>query len=71
MQPAWPVISRSIRGASPLRTMTQSADGATKLKASGRCTSDLFNKESLDGMGGLKHYLLEHRQDQFVGAMVS
>ncbi|MCC6512073.1 MAG: DUF1592 domain-containing protein, partial [Pirellulaceae bacterium] len=32
--------------------------------------SDLFNKQSLDGMGGLKHYLLENRQDQFVGALV-
>ncbi len=32
--------------------------------------SELFNKQSLDGIDGLKHYLLENRQDQFVGAMV-
>ncbi len=30
--------------------------------------SELFNKQSLDGIDGLKHYLLENRQDQFVGA---
>ena len=32
--------------------------------------SDLFNGELLDGMAGLKTFLLEHRQDQFVSAMV-
>jgi mono/diheme cytochrome c family protein len=30
----------------------------------------LFNKQPLDGMGGLKRYLLEERQDQFVRAIV-
>ncbi|MEO2026163.1 MAG: DUF1592 domain-containing protein [Fuerstiella sp.] len=30
----------------------------------------LFNKQKLDGMVGLKRYLLENRQDQFVRAMV-
>ncbi|MEO1528257.1 MAG: DUF1592 domain-containing protein [Planctomycetota bacterium] len=33
-------------------------------------SSKLFNDETLDGMDGLKRYLLEHRQDQFVRAMV-
>jgi hypothetical protein len=33
-------------------------------------TSLLFNKQKLDGMDGLKRYLLENRQDQFVRAMV-
>ncbi len=33
-------------------------------------SSELFNKQTLDGMGGLKHFLLENRQDQFVSAMV-
>ena len=33
-------------------------------------TSLLFNKEKLDGMEGLKRYLLSNRQDQFVRAMV-
>lgn len=32
--------------------------------------SELFNGELLDGMAGLKKFLLEHRQDQFVSAMV-
>ncbi len=32
--------------------------------------SELFNKQTLDGIDGLKRYLLENRQDQFVGAMV-
>lgn len=32
--------------------------------------SELFNREVLDGMGGLKKFLLENRQDQFVAAMV-
>jgi mono/diheme cytochrome c family protein len=30
----------------------------------------LFNKQKLDGMDGLKRYLLKNRQDQFVRAMV-
>ena len=30
----------------------------------------LFNKQPLDGMSGLKRYLLEERQDQFVRAVV-
>jgi len=33
-------------------------------------TSSLFNNQKLDGMDGLKQYLLENRQDQFVRAMV-
>ena len=33
-------------------------------------TSTLFNKQKLDGMDGLKRFLLENRQDQFVRAMV-
>ena len=33
-------------------------------------TSDLFNGQKLDGMDGLKRFLLEHRQDQFVRATV-
>ncbi|WP_417740461.1 DUF1592 domain-containing protein [Rosistilla oblonga] len=33
-------------------------------------SSELFNRETLDGMEGLKRFLLENRQDQFVGAMV-
>lgn len=32
-------------------------------------SSLLFNNERLDGMDGLKRFLLEHRQDQFVLAM--
>jgi hypothetical protein len=32
--------------------------------------SELFNRRMLDGMDGLKRYLLEARQDQFVLAMV-
>ncbi len=34
-------------------------------------SSELFNKQTLDGMGGLKHFLLDSRQDQFVAALVS
>jgi hypothetical protein len=30
----------------------------------------LFNNQKLDGMDGLKRFLLENRQDQFVRAMV-
>ncbi|MBL8855039.1 MAG: DUF1592 domain-containing protein [Planctomycetaceae bacterium] len=33
-------------------------------------SSELFNKQTLDGIEGLKRYLLENRQDQFVSAMV-
>ncbi|MBI1247978.1 DUF1592 domain-containing protein [bacterium] len=33
-------------------------------------TSELFNHQKLDGMEGLKRFLLESRQDQFVQAMV-
>lgn len=33
-------------------------------------TSVLFNKQKLDGMEGMKRYLLTDRQDQFVRAMV-
>ena len=33
-------------------------------------TSLLFNKQKLDGMDGLKRFLLENRQDQFVRAIV-
>ncbi|MGK0202709.1 MAG: hypothetical protein ACI9S9_001781, partial [Planctomycetota bacterium] len=32
--------------------------------------SVLFNKQKLDGADGLKRFLLEHRQDQFVRALV-
>ncbi|MHC2066411.1 DUF1592 domain-containing protein [Bremerella sp. T1] len=33
-------------------------------------SSELFNGETLDGIDGLKRFLLENRQDQFVHAMV-
>ena len=33
-------------------------------------SSLLFNNQPLNGMEGLKRYLLEHRQDQFIRAMV-
>jgi hypothetical protein len=33
-------------------------------------TSELFNRQMLAGMDGLKRYLLTDRQDQFAGAMV-
>ncbi|MGY8767682.1 MAG: DUF1592 domain-containing protein [Pirellulales bacterium] len=33
-------------------------------------TSKLFNKQELDGIDGLKRFLLENRQDQFTRAMV-
>jgi hypothetical protein len=33
-------------------------------------TSTLFNRQTLDGMDGLKQFLLENRQDQFVRALV-
>ena len=33
-------------------------------------TAELFNKQTLSGMEGLKRYLLTHRQDQFARAMV-
>ncbi len=34
-------------------------------------SSELFNHQTLDGMDGLKRFLLENRQDQFVQAMVT
>lgn len=34
-------------------------------------TSELFNGQPLDGMDGLKRFLLENRQDQFVRALVT
>ncbi|QDT05395.1 hypothetical protein K227x_37950 [Rubripirellula lacrimiformis] len=34
-------------------------------------SSELFNHETIDGMDGLKRFLLENRQDQFVRATVS
>ena len=34
-------------------------------------TSQLFNRQELKGMDGLKRYLLKERQDQFVAAMVT
>ena len=33
-------------------------------------SSELFNKQELDGIDGLKRYLLEDRQDQFTQAIV-
>jgi hypothetical protein len=33
-------------------------------------SSVLFNGQRLEGMDGLKRFLLEHRQDQFVRALV-
>lgn len=33
-------------------------------------SSDLFNKQKLEGMDGLKRFILENRQDQFVSALV-
>ncbi len=33
--------------------------------------SELFNRQTLDGMDGLKRFLLQNRQDQFVRAIVS
>ncbi|TWT73159.1 DUF1592 domain-containing protein [Allorhodopirellula solitaria] len=33
-------------------------------------SSELFNHQTLDGMDGLKRFLLQNRQDQFVQAMV-
>ena len=34
-------------------------------------SSELFNHQTLDGMDGLKRFLLQNRQDQFVQAIVS
>ena len=34
-------------------------------------TSELFNHQTLSGMDGLKHFLLQNRQDQFVEALLS
>ena len=33
-------------------------------------TSELFNHQTLNGMDGLKRFLLQNRQDQFVRALV-
>jgi hypothetical protein len=33
-------------------------------------TSRLFNNQKLNGMDGLKRFLLEYRQDQFARSMV-
>lgn len=33
-------------------------------------TSELFNGQTLAGIEGLRHFLLDHRQDQFVAALV-
>lgn len=49
------------------------AIGRFRDKVKGRpvdSVSVLFNKQKLDGTDGLKRFLLEHRQDQFVRAMV-
>ena len=49
------------------------AVGSWRTEAQGRpvdASSVLFNGESLDGMAGLKGFLLENRQDQFVRALV-
>ena len=34
-------------------------------------SSLLFNNQELDGMDGLKRFLIENRQDQFIGALVN
>lgn len=49
------------------------ATGRWRTEVQGRpidATSVLFNGQHLDGANGLKAYLLEERQDQFVGALV-
>jgi len=49
------------------------AVGSWRTEHSGKpidASSLLFNRQKLDGIDGLKRYLLEHRQDQFVRAMV-
>lgn len=49
------------------------AVGSWRTEVAGKpvdATSELFNGQPLDGMEGLKGFLLEHRQDQFVRAMV-
>lgn len=49
------------------------AVGAFRTEVDGRpvdARSVLFNGQVLDGMDGLKAFLLEHRQDQFVRALV-
>ena len=47
--------------------------GAYRTLANNRpvdATSELFNRQKLAGLDGLKRYLLEERQDQFAQAMV-
>lgn len=49
------------------------AVGAFRSEVDGRpvdATAELFNKQRLDGVDGLKRFLLRHRQDQFVRALV-
>jgi len=49
------------------------AVGRFRTKVQGKpvdSVSVLFNKQELDGADGLKRFLLEHRQDQFVRALV-
>ncbi len=49
------------------------AVGRFRTKVQGRpidSVSVLFNQQKLDGADGLKRFLLEHRQDQFVRALV-
>ncbi|QDU99006.1 DUF1592 domain-containing protein [Lignipirellula cremea] len=49
------------------------AVGAWRTQVQGKpvdASSLLFNREKLDGVDGLKRYLLEHRQDQFARALV-
>ena len=49
------------------------AVGSWRTEVQGRpidARSTLFNKQELDGMDGLKAFLLEHRQDQFIRALV-
>ncbi len=49
------------------------ATGAYRTKINDKsvdATSQLYNKQKLDGITGLKHYLLLDRQDQFVRSLV-
>jgi hypothetical protein len=49
------------------------AVGSWRTKVQGRpvdSVSFLFNKQKLDGVQGLKRFLLKNRQDQFVRALV-
>jgi hypothetical protein len=48
--------------------------GARRTEVKGRsvdAVAELYNGVVLDGSGGLKQYLLEQRQDQFVTAIVT